>query len=90
MACRLRSRTDFLDLLVEARAEVTSLEEAAAAGDVTSLADTGVRSAGADPGARVAADHQRLPVIDQSIDADTPVDAFDEGLGTPGKEEDDG
>jgi ankyrin repeat protein len=73
--------TDVLDLLVEAGAEVTSLEEAAAAGDVT-----GWLTPESDLQARIralvfAADHERLTVIDQLIDAGTPVDAFDEVWG---------
>jgi ankyrin repeat protein len=71
--------TDVLDVLVEAGAKVTSLEEAAAAGDVT-----GWLTPDADLQTRIralvfAADHQRLNVIDQLIDAGTPVDAVDEG-----------
>lgn len=73
--------TDVLDLLVKAGAEVHSLEEAAAAGDVE-----GWLISEAPLQARIralvfAADHQRLPVIDQLIDAGTPVDAFDEVWG---------
>ena len=73
--------TDVLDLLVAAGAEVTSLEEAAAAGDVT-----GWLTPESDLQARVralvfAADHERLAVIDQLVDAGTPVDAFDEVWG---------
>jgi ankyrin repeat protein len=73
--------TDVLDLLVEAGAKVRSLEEAAAAGDVS-----GWLTADADLQARIralvfAADHQRLAVIDELIDADTPVDAADEVWG---------
>jgi FOG: Ankyrin repeat len=73
--------TDVLDLLVAAGAEVTSLEEAAAAGDVT-----GWLTPESDLQARIralvfAADHERLAVIDQLVDAGTPVDAFDEVWG---------
>jgi ankyrin repeat protein len=73
--------TDVLDLLVEAGAEVTSLEEAAAAGDIT-----GLLTSESDLQVRIralvfAADHQRLSVIDQLIDVGTPVDAFDEVWG---------
>jgi ankyrin repeat protein len=73
--------TDVLDLLVAAGAKVRSLEEAAAAGDVT-----GWLTPEADQQARIralvfAADHQRLDVVDQLIDADTPVDAADEVWG---------
>jgi ankyrin repeat protein len=70
--------TDVLDLLVAAGAKVNSLEEAAAAGEIT-----GWLTPDAPLQARIralvfAADHQRLLVIDQLIDAGTPVDAFDE------------
>lgn len=73
--------TDVLDLLVGAGADVHSLEEAAAAGNVS-----GWLTPEAPPQARIralvfAADHQRLAVIDQLIDAGTPVDAFDEVWG---------
>jgi ankyrin repeat protein len=73
--------TDVLDLLVEAGAEATSLEEAAAAGDVSRWL-----TADSDLQARIralvfAADHERLGVIDQLIEAGTPVDAFDEVWG---------
>jgi ankyrin repeat protein len=73
--------TDVLDLLIVAGAEVHSLEEAAAVGDLT-----GWSTPEAPLQARIralvfAADHQRLPVIDELLDAGTPVDAFDEVWG---------
>jgi ankyrin repeat protein len=73
--------TDVLDLLIAAGAEVHSLEEAAAVGDLT-----GWSTPEAPLQARIralvfAADHQRLPVIDELLDAGTPVDAFDEVWG---------
>jgi uncharacterized protein len=73
--------TDVLDLLVAAGAEVHSLEEAAAAGHIE-----GWLTPDAPLQARIralvfAADHQRLPVIDELLDAGTPVDAFDEVWG---------
>jgi ankyrin repeat protein len=73
--------TDVLDLLVAAGAEVQSLEEAAAAGNVT-----GWLTPDSPLQARIralvfAADHQRLPVIDELIAAGAPVDAFDEVWG---------
>jgi uncharacterized protein len=73
--------TDVLDLLVAAGADVHSLEEAAAAGDIT-----GWLTPESPLQARIralvfAADHQRLPVIDELIAAGTPVDAFDEVWG---------
>jgi uncharacterized protein len=70
--------TDVLDLLLAAGARVRGLAEAAAAGDITGWlhADTPVPD-------RVralvmAADHQRLAVIDQLLDAGTPIDATDD------------
>jgi uncharacterized protein len=73
--------TGVLDVLVSAGARVHSIEEAAAAGDVSGwlAADTPLQ-------ARIralvmAADHQRLPVIDALIAAGTPVDAVDEVWG---------
>jgi ankyrin repeat protein len=69
--------TDVLDVLVAAGARVHSIEEAAAAGDVD-----GWLRPDTDPEARVralvmAADHQRLGVIDRLLDAGTPIDASD-------------
>jgi hypothetical protein len=73
--------TSVLDLLVEAGARVYSIEEAAAAGDIT-----GWLTPETPPSARIralvmAADHQRLSVIDALIAAGTPVDAEDEQYG---------
>ena len=73
--------TDVLDLLVAADAKVDSLEEAAAAGNID-----GWLTPDATLQARIralvfAADHQRLPVIDELLDAGTPVDGFDEVWG---------
>ena len=68
--------TDVIDVLVEAGAQVCSIEEAAAAGDVTGwIAD-------ATDDARVralvmAADHRRIEVIDRLIEAGVPVDGVD-------------
>jgi ankyrin repeat protein len=73
--------TSVIDVLVAAGARVRSIEEAAAAGDVTGwLTDE------ASPQAKLralimAADHQRIAVIDVLIAADTPVDAEDELYG---------
>ena len=73
--------TDVVDVLVAAGARVRSIEEAAAAGDVAGwlTADTPVQ-------ARLralimAADHQRLDVIDDLVAAGTPVDDADEVFG---------
>ena len=73
--------TNVLDLLVKAGAQPDGIENAAAVGDITGwlAPDTPLQ-------ARIraltfAADHQRLSVIDQLIDARTPVDAVDELFG---------
>jgi uncharacterized protein len=69
--------TDVLDLLVAAGATVGSIEEAAAVGDVTGWltpetpADAKLRAL------VMAADHERLDVIDQLLAAETPVDGVD-------------
>ena len=68
--------TEVVDVLVAAGATPTSVEEAAAAGDVTGFVE------GADGQARLralvmAADHQRLDVIDVLVAAGTPVDVAD-------------
>ena len=73
--------TDVVDVLIEAGATVHGIEEAAAAGDID-----GWLTPDTEPGAKVralvmAADHQRLDVIDALIAAGTPVDAVDEAFG---------
>jgi len=73
--------TEVLDLLVEAGAAVRSLEEAAAAGNIEGWLRPESRLQARIRALVFAADHQRLPVIDQLIAADTPVDAFDEEWG---------
>ena len=70
--------TPVLDVLVAAGARVRGIEEAAAAGDLGELADP----RHADPEARIralvmAADHERLAVIDELLAAGTPIDATD-------------
>ena len=69
--------TDVLDELVRAGARIRSITEAAAAGD---LSDWPIAAATEDERIRaliMAADHQRLDVIDALLDAGTPVDAVD-------------
>ena len=72
--------THVVDVLVAAGARIHGIEEAAAAGDVSAwLAD-----APADARVRalvMAADHERLAVIDELIAAGTPVDATDPAFG---------
>jgi len=69
--------TDVVDALVHAGAQVRSLAESAAAGDIEGWL-TGEET----PNERLlalimAADHQRLEVIDELLAAGTPVDATD-------------
>ena len=73
--------TGVLDLLVEAGAQVESLEEAAAAGDVTDRLTPDAPLQARIRALVFAADHERLSVIDELIEAGTPVDAFDEVWG---------
>jgi hypothetical protein len=70
--------TDVLDLLVQAGAQVHSIEEAAAAGDITGWLTPETPLQARIRALVIAADHQRLPVIDQLIAAGTPIDAEDE------------
>ena len=73
--------TEVLDVLVAAGARVASMEEAAAAGDLTGW------PLGEAPEQRrvcslvMAAHHQRLDVIDQLVAAGTPFDVEDEAFG---------
>ncbi len=72
--------TSVVDVLAAAGAAPESIEEAAALGDVTGFLD------GSDPQARIralvmAADHQRLEVIDTLVAAGTPFDETDEVWG---------
>ena len=72
--------TEVVDVLVEAGARIHGVEEAAAAGDV----DTWLDDAPAEARVRalvMAADHQRLDVIDRLVAAGTPVDATDPAFG---------
>jgi ankyrin repeat protein len=72
--------TDVVDVLVAAGARVNGIEEAAAAGDVGGW----LEDAPADARVRalvMAADHQRLAVIDALVASGTPVDAADPVFG---------
>ena len=73
--------TAVVDVLIASGAQVHGIEEAAAAGDVTGWLDDRTP-----PDARIralvmAAQHQRLDVIDRLIDAGVPVDATDPAFG---------
>jgi ankyrin repeat protein len=73
--------TDVVDVLVAAGAPVHGIEEAAAAGDISGWLDTTTPADARVRALVMAADHQRLDVIDQLIAAGTPVDAADEAFG---------
>ena len=73
--------TDVLDLLVAAGARVHSIEEAAAAGDVSRWLKPETPLEGRIRALVMAADHQRLDVIDRLVEAGTPVDAVDAEFG---------
>jgi ankyrin repeat protein len=73
--------TDVLDVLVAAGARIRSIEEAAAAGDVTGWLTADTPAQARLRALIMAADHQRLDVIDALIAAGTPVDASDDVFG---------
>ena len=70
--------TRVLDLLIKAGAQPHSIESAAAIGDITGWLTPDTPLQARIRALTFAADHQRLSVIDQLIDAETPVDAVDE------------
>lgn len=69
--------TDVVDLLAAAGARVSSLAEAAAAGDITGRLHPDTPLEDRVRGLVMAADHERLDIIDQLLDADTTIDAAD-------------
>jgi ankyrin repeat protein len=73
--------TEVLDVLVAAGARVQSLEEAAAAGDVGGWLDGDSPLQARIRALVMAADHERLGVIDALLQAGTPIDANDEQWG---------
>ena len=73
--------TPVLDLLVRAGAQPHGIESAAAVGDITGWLTPQTPLQARIRALTFAADHERLPVIDQLIDAGTPVDAVDEAFG---------
>ena len=70
--------TDVVDVLVAAGARVRSIEEAAAAGDVAGWLTAETPRQARLRALIMAADHERLDVIDDLIAAGTPVDEADE------------
>ena len=73
--------TDVLDVLVSARARVHSIEEAAAAGDISGWLRPDTPAQARIRALVMAADHQRLGVVDELLAAGTPIDANDEVWG---------
>lgn len=73
--------TKVLDLLVKAGAQPHGIESAAAVGDITGWLTPDTPLQARIRALTFAADHQRLSVIDQLIDARTPIDAVDEIYG---------
>jgi uncharacterized protein len=73
--------TEVIDVLVAAGARVRSIEEAAAAGDVTGWLTTDTSTQALLRALIMAADHQRIAVIDTLVQAGAPVDATDEVFG---------
>ena len=73
--------TEVVDVLVAAGARIGGIEEAAAAGDISGWLVSGTPGDARIRALVMAADHQRLDVIDQLIAAGTPVDALDPTFG---------
>jgi uncharacterized protein len=73
--------TPVVDVLIAAGAQVHSIEEAAAAGDVTGWLDDRTPSDAALRALVMAAHHQRLDVIDRLIGAGVAVDGVDPAFG---------
>lgn len=69
--------TDVLDEIVRAGAQVRGIVEAAAAGDLRGWPIAGATNDERIRALIMAADHQRLDVIDALLDAGTPIDAVD-------------
>ncbi len=70
--------TDVVDVLVAAGARVRSIEEAAAAGDVARWLTEDTPLQDRIRALVMAADHQRIDIIDTLVAAGTPVDEADE------------
>lgn len=70
--------TDVLDALVAAGAKPEGIESAAAVGDVDGWLDAQTPEDARIRALVMAADHKRLDVIDQLLDAGTPIDATDD------------
>lgn len=73
--------TAIVDLLARAGARISSLAEAAAVGDVTGWLRPDTPLQERVRALVMAADHERLDVIDQLLDAGTPIDTTDDRWG---------
>jgi hypothetical protein len=73
--------TEVLDVIVAAGARIGSVSQAAAAGDVTGWLTPDTSAIDKIHALVMAADHQRLSVLDALLEAGTPVDAEDEVWG---------
>ncbi|MGH8924378.1 MAG: ankyrin repeat domain-containing protein [Acidimicrobiia bacterium] len=73
--------TDVVDVLVAAGAMIHGIEEAAAAGEISGWLQPDTPTDARIRALVMAADHQRLDVIDQLIAAGTPVDGVDPVFG---------
>jgi ankyrin repeat protein len=73
--------TEVVDVLVEAGARPEDIAEAAAAGDVRGFLTPETPLQDRVRALIMAADHERLGVIDELLDAGTPIDAADERWG---------
>jgi uncharacterized protein len=69
--------TEVVDLLVAAGARISNLAEAAAAGNITGWLRPDTPQDDRVRALVMAADHERLNVIDQLLDTETPIDAAD-------------
>lgn len=69
--------TEVVDVLVAAGARIGSVSEAAAAGDLTGWLRPDTPQPDRVRALVMAADHERLSIIDQLLDAGTPIDATD-------------
>jgi len=69
--------TEVVDVLVSAGASIGHISEAAAAGDITGWLRADTPEEDRVRALVMAADHERLDVIDQLLDAGTPIDATD-------------
>lgn len=73
--------TEVLDLLVSAGAQIRSFEEAAAAGHIGTWVLDGIDRQTRIRGLIMAADHQRISVIEDLVAAGTSIDEADEAFG---------